>query len=261
MSFLRKLDRKKGKSGFKAQSLQPHCALWGWGAILNNNPDFHGVTLFVHSILPLLVLTLMMFLMLIRRLQMRMKLILAALFLAGAIPAFAQVRPAAKENRSQLAVGAGFSYFNTEMYNKFNLGPAVWADWNIGRGPSLLKGFGVEAEFRQIQYRQVQDAHYYQTTFGGGPIYSLRRYRNFRPYGKFIVDCGHMNFKIAKFPPRIHKRYLDSLCPRRWGRVSRVAQRLGARRLRVYVLEDRILQQSLPQPQRRHYWCRVRLRS
>ena len=64
-----------------------------------------------------------------------------------------------------------------------------------------MKGFGVEAEFRQIQYRQVQDAHYYQTTFGGGPIYSLRRYRNFRPYGKFIVDCGHMNFKIAKFPP------------------------------------------------------------
>jgi opacity protein-like surface antigen len=130
------------------------------------------------------------------------KLILAALFLAASFPAFSQVVPATKEDHLPLVVGVGFSYFYTEMFSQRVEAPTVWADWSFNHGPSFLHGFGIEAEIRDLDFGQPPyNANFQMFTAGGGPIYTLRHYRNFHPYGKFLVDYGSMNhIKISGFP-------------------------------------------------------------
>jgi opacity protein-like surface antigen len=133
----------------------------------------------------------------VRRFQMRLKLVLAALFLAAAIPAFSQVAPAATEGGLPLVVGAGFSDFYTDWNGRL-AGATVWADWNFYHGPSFLHGFGIEVEGRDLNYGRTGDVpNLRQDTAGGGAIYTWRHYRNFHPYGKFLLEYGSTDFKTT----------------------------------------------------------------
>jgi opacity protein-like surface antigen len=125
---------------------------------------------------------------------MHMKLILIGLSLAIAIPAFPQAKPAAELQNPQLLVGAGFTDFANGMTNDRNESYAVWADWKPNIGPSVLKNLGVEAEFRTYKYDQVGSHQLNQTTYGGGPIYTLQRWSNIHPYGKFLINYAQMDY-------------------------------------------------------------------
>jgi len=132
---------------------------------------------------------------------MRMKLIIMAFFLATVFPATSQVTPAATQGGLPLVVGVGFSDYYTEMFSKHMEAPTVWADWNFSHVPSFLRGFGIEAEVRDIDFGQPAGQQLRMFIAGGGPIYTLQHYRNFHPYGKFLVDYGSMShMKISRLP-------------------------------------------------------------
>lgn len=132
---------------------------------------------------------------------MRLNSVIAMLLLAVSLPMVSQVRPPAAKSESPFVVGAGISYFYTEMFSNHVEGPTVWADWNFIRGPSFVRGFGVEAEARYLDFGQPQGQNLRMVTAGGGPIYTWRHFRNFHPYGKFLVDYGGMaHIKIPSLP-------------------------------------------------------------
>jgi len=132
---------------------------------------------------------------------MHVKLALAILLLFTAFPATAQVTPTAQEGGLPLTVGAGFSNYYTEMFQKRMDGATVWADWTFDHVPATLRGIGLEAEVRDLDFGQPQGENLRQFTAGGGPIYSWRHFRNFHPYAKFLVDYGSMaQMKIPRAP-------------------------------------------------------------
>jgi opacity protein-like surface antigen len=133
---------------------------------------------------------------------MRMKLMFIGLLLAIAIPAFPQAKPAAEMRNPQLLVGAGFTDFANGMNNDRTFSSAEWIDWKPNIGPSLVKSLGIEAEYRRYNYQEFGSHQLTQSTFGGGPIYTIQRWPNIRPYGKFLVNYAQMNYwtpsKIAE---------------------------------------------------------------
>jgi hypothetical protein len=132
---------------------------------------------------------------------MQLKSILVIAFLSTSIPLVSQVAPGGSEGGLPLVVGAGFSDYYTEMFQKRMEGPTVWADWNFNLGPRFLQGFGVEAEVRVLDFGQPQGQKLRQATLGGGPIYTWRHYRKFQPYCKFLADYGSMDhIQIKGFP-------------------------------------------------------------
>jgi hypothetical protein len=138
---------------------------------------------------------------------MYLKLILAALVLAAGSPVFPQVVPATSTGGGlPLKVGVGFSDFYTDFYTHNRMeAPAAWADWTFYRGPSFLHGFGLEAEFRDLDFGQpARGPNYRQLTAGGGPIYTFWRRHRLHPYGKFLVDYGAMDHIVS---PRLPSTY------------------------------------------------------
>ena len=124
---------------------------------------------------------------------MRMKLILATLFLAAAIPAFSQIEASAKGTTPRFAVGAGFSDYSSDWSGRY-AGGALWADWNPNLGPSLLHGLGIEIEARDLSFGQTKDKYLRLDTIGGGAIYTVRHYRKIHPYGKFLMSYASFDF-------------------------------------------------------------------
>jgi opacity protein-like surface antigen len=125
----------------------------------------------------------------------RIKLILIGLFLAVAIPVYPQAKPAAIGSRSQFALGAGFSDYYSDWSGRYD-GGALWVDWNPGRGPSLFQGLGLEIEARDLNFDRTGGVpHLRLDTVGGGPIYTIRHYRNIHPYGKFLVNYASFDFQ------------------------------------------------------------------
>ena len=125
---------------------------------------------------------------------MRIKLILIGLFLVVAIPVYPQAKPAAIGSRSQFAIGAGFSDYASDWSGRYD-GGALWADWNPGRGPSFLHGLGLEIEARDLSIDENSLSSKLQLdTIGGGPIYTIRRFRNIHPYAKFLISYASFDF-------------------------------------------------------------------
>lgn len=128
---------------------------------------------------------------------MRLKIFLAALMIVVSVPAFAQVAPAATSQGSlPLSVGGGFT--STELdwgHGRRMLGPTIWLDWNLSHLPSYLNGLGVELQARDIQFSRPSSLpRMRQDTFGGGAIYTVRRYKRIRPYGKLLLSYGSIDF-------------------------------------------------------------------
>jgi opacity protein-like surface antigen len=124
------------------------------------------------------------------------KLVLAMLFLAATLPASAQVTPSSQQSSVPLVVGVGFSNFNTDWSGRLS-GATLWADWNFNQGPSFLQGFGIEVEGRDLNYGRSSGApkNLRQDSLEAGVIYTLRRYHNFHPYGRFLGGLGSIDWK------------------------------------------------------------------
>jgi opacity protein-like surface antigen len=119
--------------------------------------------------------------------------------LSIAAPAFSQVDPEATQGISPFSVGAGVSNFNVDWNKSRMYGGTFWADWHPSLRPSLLNGLGIEIEARDINYGRPSTvpSNFRQDTAGGGPIYTWRHYRNFRPYGKGLLEFGSFDFRAG----------------------------------------------------------------
>lgn len=131
---------------------------------------------------------------------------LAVLFACTAYSSIAQVVPAATEKNVPWAVGVGLSGYNPDWEQGHLLGGTLWIDYTLPRMPAFLRGLGIDAEARDLNYgRSSQSPNLREDTAMGGLIYSWPRYRNFRPYGKFLAGYGNRD---AQSPTLL--RYHDS---------------------------------------------------
>jgi opacity protein-like surface antigen len=114
----------------------------------------------------------------------------------AATPAFSQVAPEAIEGNRPFSVGAGVSNFNVDWGKTRMYGGTFWADWRPPL-PLFLNGLGLEIEARDISLDRSSTvpSNFRQDTAGGGPIYTWRHYRNFRPYGKGLLEFGSFDFR------------------------------------------------------------------
>jgi hypothetical protein len=131
---------------------------------------------------------------------MRLKFVLAALFLAAAAHVFSQVAPAAIEGGSQFFVGAGVSSYDANFFGNYWMeGGTVWFDVFPNRGPAFLHGLGLEAEARDISLGRPSYApsNLREDTGGGGAIYSWRHFHSFAPYAKFQWEHASIDFHLG----------------------------------------------------------------
>jgi hypothetical protein len=118
------------------------------------------------------------------------------------------VGPSATQSSWPLEIGGGLSYFGTHIinheypsvdYKQFDgnlLGPAAWLDFTFPHMPHRLYGLGIEAEGRHLSWdNSGTDPLLRENTGAGGPIYMWRHYRNFHPYGKFLIGYGGIDFQ------------------------------------------------------------------
>lgn len=131
---------------------------------------------------------------------------LAALFMCAASPVFAQAVPAASQGNIPLSVGAGISAFNPGIYQGHMLGGTLWIDYTLPHMPHILQGIGLEAEARDLNYFRSGNlpSGVREDTALGGVIYSLPRYRDFRPYGKFMMGYGNADEETINYIPVTH---------------------------------------------------------
>jgi hypothetical protein len=136
------------------------------------------------------------------RLKQFFVLTLAVLFVFVICPVYGQTVPAASEGSLPLAVGGGISSFNPDWAHGRMMGTTLWADWFPTRLPSYLHGFGVDAEARDLNFGRASTVPKLLTeaSAGGGVIYSSRRYRNVRPYGKALLEFGGLTWGPSSTP-------------------------------------------------------------
>jgi hypothetical protein len=64
---------------------------------------------------------------------------------------------------------------------------------------------GLELDGQEVNWdQQTQSSNFKQETISGGPIYTLARYRAVRPYAKFLIDFGGLDFTINSVPNYKH---------------------------------------------------------
>lgn len=141
------------------------------------------------------------------RLKPYLGLTLALLFACAACSALAQTVPAARDKYLPFAIGAGFSGYNPDYGQGHLLGGTLWIDYTPNRVPRLLRGIGLEAEARDLNYGRSssQPPNLREDAAGGGVIYSWPRFRDFRPYGKFLMGFGNTDYGSIKTQARGHE--------------------------------------------------------
>lgn len=101
--------------------------------------------------------------------------------------ASAQATPAQSGGKFSLAVGAGFSGFDTDYaVDRRMYGIAAYYDLDYGRW------IGLEIEGRTIQWNQIYNLR--EDTIGAGGRVRLPRYRRLIPYAKFLAGIGSIDF-------------------------------------------------------------------
>ncbi|HEY1257070.1 MAG TPA: outer membrane beta-barrel protein [Terracidiphilus sp.] len=125
---------------------------------------------------------------------------LLTLFVCAALRAAAQSPPAAVSSPgfSPLAIGAGFSDFNIGWTNGNMQGGTLWFDYTPEFLPHPLRGLGVEAMLRDLSIETRPKAQFdmREDVASGGVIYSLPRYRRFRPYAKYLMGFGNDDYPV-----------------------------------------------------------------
>jgi hypothetical protein len=129
------------------------------------------------------------------RLNLPLKFICAALFVAAVFPVYSQVPPAARQGSVPIVIGAGFSDFSIDWAHSRMEGISAWVDWYPNRMPTALHGLGVEAAGNDINYGLPPGfTRMRQDTGEGGLIYAWNRFHNFRPYVKYLAGIGSIDF-------------------------------------------------------------------
>jgi opacity protein-like surface antigen len=125
--------------------------------------------------------------------------VLALFFIVSALSARAQVTYAAEEGKQPFTVGAGVASFSDDWgyLNPRQVGLTVWVDWRPPFVPSVLHGLGVEFEGRTIQWATPSylPGHRMDTALFG-PMYQYRRHSRFRPYVKYLIGIGSIDFPV-----------------------------------------------------------------
>ena len=123
--------------------------------------------------------------------------VLALFFIGAALPARAQVTYSAQEGKLPFTVGAGFSDFSDDwgVQNPRQVGITMWVDWRLPHMPPILDGLGLEFEGRDVNYGTPSylPGHRMDTALGG-PIYQFRRKGRIRPFGKYVMGIGSIDF-------------------------------------------------------------------
>lgn len=134
---------------------------------------------------------------------MRLKLVLAALISLSTLPVFSQVAPAVRIGGLPLGVGGGFSSFDLDYgHGSRMIGASAWADY------SLFHGLGIEAAGTSIfADRPERISRMRQDTIKGGGIYKAHPFFGVRPYAKFLVGIGSIDFP-SRYPTYTHDTYL-----------------------------------------------------
>jgi opacity protein-like surface antigen len=137
---------------------------------------------------------------------------LGALFVCAISPAPAQTAADATEQPFPFAVGAGFSAFNPDFGHGHLLGGTLWIDYTPPIAPWFLRGIGIEAAARDLNYGRSasQSSNLRQDIAEGGLKYSWQHFRSFRPYGKFMMGYGNTDYDSSLNPTQPFKRYHDS---------------------------------------------------
>lgn len=130
------------------------------------------------------------------------KLTLAAVFFALSFPGFSQVAPSATQGGLPIEVGAGFSNYNIDFDGYRLSGPTIWVDWNFYEHPAVLHGFGLEVEGRDLGVGKPASyaGSLREDTAMGGVIYKWHDFHHVRPYGKFLLGYGKIEFAGGNNP-------------------------------------------------------------
>ncbi len=145
------------------------------------------------------------------RLKLTSKLILAALFAAAIVPTYSQVAPTARQGGLPIAVGGGFSDFNLDYgAGRRMFGFSAWADWLPETFPGKLRHLGVESTGHAIVFDVPAGfSRMRQETAEVGPIYRWDSYHNVRPYVRYVIGIGSIDFpQPAQTVPYTHDTFL-----------------------------------------------------
>ncbi|HXS77509.1 MAG TPA: porin family protein [Terracidiphilus sp.] len=123
---------------------------------------------------------------------------LLVLFLCGAaLHARAQVAYSAREGKLPFSVGFGVANFSDDWgtKNPRQVGLTLWADWRIPHLPPKLDGLGIEFEGRDVNYATPDYLPGHRMTTGlAGPMYEFRRQSRVRPFVKYLMGIGNLDF-------------------------------------------------------------------
>ncbi|WP_109487870.1 outer membrane beta-barrel protein [Occallatibacter savannae] len=109
----------------------------------------------------------------------------------------AQVTYSAREGRTPLSVGFGVADFSDDwgVQNPRQIGLTLWIDWRLPHMPRQLQGLGLDIEGRDVNYATPSYIAGHRMTTGlGGPMYQWRRDRLIRPYAKYLIGFGNIDF-------------------------------------------------------------------
>ena len=128
---------------------------------------------------------------------------LLAMVVALSFPASSQSVPSAHGGGLPLTVGVGLSSYSIDWGPGRRMeGITAWADWNLTDAPSLLRGFSIEAEGRDLNFgRPTGLLRHRLDTFEGGPVYTWRHFHSVRPYAKYLIGIGSIDFDPYELNP------------------------------------------------------------
>jgi hypothetical protein len=109
----------------------------------------------------------------------------------------AQVTYSAREGRTPLSVGFGVADFSDDWgtRNPRQVGLTLWIDWHLPHMPSKLRGLGLEFEGRDVNYATPDYIPGHRMTTGlAGPMFQWRREKRIRPYAKYLLGIGNLDF-------------------------------------------------------------------
>ena len=112
----------------------------------------------------------------------------------------AQVTYSAREGKLPFTAGMGVSDFSDDwgIKNPRQVGITLWVDWRLPHMPPALNGLGIEFEGRDINYATPSyiPGHRMDTALGGF-IYEFHRQGSIRPFGKYLMGMGSIDFPNA----------------------------------------------------------------
>lgn len=126
--------------------------------------------------------------------------LLFLLIVGSASRLMAQVTYSAREGRTPLSVGFGVADFSDDWGGRHprQVGLTLWIDWHLPHMPRPLQGLSLEFEGRDVNYATPDYLPGHRMTTGlAGPMYQWRREHRVRPYAKYLLGIGNLDFPGA----------------------------------------------------------------